>query len=92
MDTKNKKSVRVCSGAGCKAWASLELLGKLNEVEKDGTLTGCSVTKTKCLKKCGGGISVIHSDCDSILKFRKAEEALDVLVPERMLPRERVSY
>jgi|GEM_PF-532755 len=90
MSNENFETVKVCNGAGCKAWASRELLNKLSNLENEMGGDSKRVKAVPCMNKCGGGISVKSKSCKSILKFREAKTALSVLVPEIMVESEEI--
>jgi len=83
-------AVKVCNGAGCKAWASQELIHELARIEGEFGAGVKLVKPVSCMNKCGGGISVKSKTCKSILKFRKLTSALNVLVPESLIQEEKV--
>ncbi len=80
-----QEEVRVCSGVGCRAWSSEKIARELAELQEIFGETGYKVSQVPCMKKCGGGASIQITSCERIQKFRKPEDALDVLVPERMV-------
>ena len=77
--------VRVCSGAGCRAWSSDKIARGLEAFNADFGESDYKVRQVPCMKKCGGGASVQITSCGGIQKFRKPEDALDMLIPERMV-------
>jgi len=76
------KNIKICSGAGCKAWASEKIASELEGME----LEGVKVCRVACMKKCGGGATVQMTPSTELLKMRTFEEALDALVPESLSP------
>jgi NADH:ubiquinone oxidoreductase subunit E len=76
------KNIKVCSGPGCRAWASEKIVRELEGVEME-RVTICRVA---CMKKCGGGATVQVTPSNEVLKMRTFEEALEVLIPESLSP------
>ncbi len=76
------KNIKVCSGPGCKAWASEKIARELEGMEM-GSVKVCRVA---CMKKCGGGATVQVTPSNEVLKMRTFEEALDALMPESLSP------
>ena len=81
-DSSKIKSIRVCSGPGCRAWASDKLVRELEGLE----LERVTICRVACMKKCGGGATVQVSPSNEVLKMRNFEEALEVLIPESLYP------
>ncbi|MDP7128625.1 MAG: hypothetical protein QGH50_11630 [SAR324 cluster bacterium] len=72
--------IRICAGAGCKAWDSEKLALKLKCIQEYGDATDFEIQLVRCMKQCGGGVSVKSNECKmKVLKFRSTEEALDQL-------------
>ncbi len=74
MKQKNRV-IRICSGAGCKAWNSESMARKL-EGQSGGRVRVCRVS---CMKNCGGGFSVVDSSAQKIMKIRQPDEAIRIL-------------
>jgi len=70
-------TIKVCTGAGCKAWKSTKILALIwkNIVQScgEGKVQVCSAP---CMKRCGGGATVEMPFYGKFLKFRQPEEAL----------------
>ncbi len=76
------KNIKVCSGPGCRAWASEKIALELEGMEWEGV----KVCRVACMKKCGGGATVQMAPSNEVLKMRTFEEALDALIPESLSP------
>ena len=76
------RNIKVCSGPGCKAWASEKIARELEGLEMEGV----KICRVACMKKCGGGATVQMTPSSEMLKMRSFEEALDTLVPESLSP------
>jgi NADH:ubiquinone oxidoreductase subunit E len=75
---KNKiatKNIKVCSGPGCKAWASEKIARELEGLEKE----GYKVCRVACMRKCGGGATVKAAFSNDLIKMRDPKEVLQVL-------------
>ncbi len=81
-DLSRSRNIKVCSGAGCKAWASEKIARELEGL-KVGNVKVCRVA---CMRKCGGGATIQMSHSEEKLKMRSFEEVLDTLVPEGLSP------
>lgn len=72
--------VKICRGAGCRAWESEKLLALLQETNE-----GCSpetaiqARPVPCLRRCGGGISVELLPHKKIVKLREPKAMLQAL-------------
>lgn len=69
------KDIKVCSGPGCKAWASEKIARELEGLEAE----GYKVCRVACMRKCGGGATVKTAFSGKLLKMRSSEEVLQVL-------------
>jgi hypothetical protein len=78
----NDRNIKVCSGPGCKAWASEKIARELEGLEMEGV----KICRVACMKKCGGGATVQMSPSSEMRKMRSFEEALDTLVPGSLSP------
>ncbi len=78
---QENKEIKVCSGAGCKAWASESIVREL-EGHAEGKIRVCRVA---CMKKCGGGANVKVSSMERVIKMRQPEEVLRIFFPEAAL-------
>ena len=76
------KNIKVCSGPGCKAWASEKIARELEGLEME----GYKVCRVACMRKCGGGATVQAAHSGELLKMRNPEEALQVLVAGKLSP------
>ncbi|GJL77764.1 MAG: hypothetical protein NPINA01_07530 [Nitrospinaceae bacterium] len=72
------RDIKVCSGAGCKAWSSERIARELEGLEME----GYRVCRVACMKKCGGGATVQALSSGELLKMRDPDEAIDVLIRE----------
>ena len=81
-DSSEIKNIRVCSGPGCRAWASEKLVRELEGLEMERV----KICRVACMKKCGGGTTVQVTPSNEVLKMRNFEEALEVLIPESLSP------
>ena len=81
-DSSEFKNIKICSGPGCKAWASEKIARELEGME----LEGVKVCRVACMRKCGGGATVQVNSSNELLKMRTCEEALDALMPESLSP------
>ncbi len=70
--SRENRTIRICSGAGCKAWDS-ESMARQLEGQAGGNVRVCRVA---CMKKCGGGFNVLDSTRQQVVKIRQPEEAL----------------
>ena len=77
------KKIRVCDGAGCKAWSSCSIYKKLNSLKsEDGSGKIVKIERVPCFNKCGGGASVkVNAEgvnsAGNFLKFRTPREAVN---------------
>ena len=76
------KNIKVCSGPGCKAWASEKIARELEGLD----MAKVKVCRVACMNKCGGGATVQVSPSNELLKMRTYEEALYTLAPESLIP------
>jgi hypothetical protein len=66
--------IKICNGAGCKAWRSMYMAKKLRQTQ--GSHGVCLVP---CMDKCGGGVSVqFEGDCE-VLKLRETDEVAHLI-------------
>lgn len=79
---QSHKNIKVCSGAGCRAWASDKIAVELENLEEE----GYRVCRVSCMKRCGGGATVQISTPDRILKLKASGEALEFLAPALAVP------
>lgn len=75
------REIKICSGPGCKAWASEKIASNLEGLESE----GYRVCKVACMKRCGGGASIRVSS-KQVLKMRTPEEALEVFLSNNLSP------
>ena len=79
------KKIRVCNGAGCKAWSSWSIYKKVNSLKgEDGSSKIVKIERVSCFNKCGGGSSIKVNaegvnDEGNVLKFRAPREAVNYL-------------
>lgn len=75
-------SIKICSGPGCKAWASERIARELEGMDREGV----KVFRVTCMRKCGGGATIQVASSDEVLKMRTFEEALKALTPGSLAP------
>jgi hypothetical protein len=66
--------IKICKGAGCKAWKSVYMAKKLRQTQ--GSQDVCLVP---CMEKCGGGVSVQFEGEGVVLKLRETHEVASLL-------------
>jgi hypothetical protein len=66
--------IKICKGAGCKAWKSMYMAKKLSQTQ--GSHGVCLVP---CMEKCGGGVSVQFEGDGEVLKLRETHEVTSLL-------------
>ena len=66
--------IKICKGAGCKAWKSEYMAKQLRQTE--GSSDVCLVP---CMRKCGGGASVQFEGHGEVLKLRGTDEVAYLL-------------
>ena len=81
-DSSQFKNIKICSGPGCKAWASEKIARHLEEMQMEGV----KVCRVACMKKCGGGATIQVAPLSEAIKMRTCEEALDALFAESLSP------
>jgi len=64
--------IKICAGAGCKAWNSENMANRLKQMQGD-------VCLVPCMKQCGGGASVRLKARGKVLKLRETEEVAHLL-------------
>ena len=79
-DSSKFSYIKICSGPGCKAWASEKIARELEGMEVE----GIKICRVACMKKCGGGLTIQVASSNEVLKMRTFEAALDALVPESL--------
>ena len=83
----NKFRLKVCSGAGCRAWDSNQLVLELKCIAEYQEPLGFEVEIVSCMNSCGGGVSVRTSGSDTnVFKFRSVDEALKLLGDKGLIP------
>lgn len=66
--------IKICAGAGCKAWNSETMARRLMRVKGAG-----EVCLVPCMNKCGGGASVRLKDRGRVIKLRETKEVAGLL-------------
>ena len=66
--------IKICNGAGCKAWSSIYMAKKLRQTQ--GSRGVCLVP---CMEKCGGGVSVQFEDNGEVLKLRETDKVAHII-------------
>lgn len=66
--------IKICAGAGCKAWNSENMAHRLKQMQGTG-----EVCLVPCMKQCGGGASVRLKARGKVLKLRETEEVAHLL-------------
>ena len=61
--------IKICKGAGCKAWKSMYMAKKLSQTQ--GPQGVCLVP---CMEKCGGGVSIQLEGEDEVMKLREIDD------------------
>lgn len=80
---KKTKTLRVCNGAGCKAWGAEKILSLFKEsVRQFPGLSDYRLQAERCMSKCGGGAS-INVD-GKVYKARDTENAVNILFQEQL--------
>ena len=71
-----KNTISVCTGPGCKAWDSNDLLSKLKklsiELKKE-----VHIIESDCLNNCGGGVTIQLSISQEMIKVRNPDNLPD---------------
>lgn len=77
------KTVRICLGAGCKAWGSEHILSLVQEnMRRFPKFEDYQLLAEGCMNKCGGGASI---DMDGrLFKARDMEKAVNILFQEQL--------
>jgi NADH:ubiquinone oxidoreductase subunit E len=75
-----KKEIRICSGAGCKAWGAQEIMRELDAMKEILNEVGVAMVEVSCFKSCGGGACLRTADATSLKKFRTPQQAVDFLL------------
>ena len=72
----SSNTIKVCVGAGCKAWKSTEILSLIWEkiIQARGAKK-LRVCATPCMKRCGGGVVALMPFNNDLFKFRDPEDA-----------------
>ena len=68
------KKIKICKGAGCKAWKSEYMAKKLSQTQ--GSEVICLVP---CMGQCGGGASVQLESDGEVLKLRETDQVVYLL-------------
>ena len=80
---KDAKTIRICLGAGCKAWSSDRILSMVEEnMRRFPELESYQLQAEGCMSKCGGG-ATINMD-GKIFKARDMEKAVNILFKEQL--------
>lgn len=80
---KEAKTIRVCMGAGCKAWGADKILSVVKAHIRDfPELEDYQLRAEKCMSRCGGGASIRMSD--KVFKARDMEKAVNILFQEQL--------
>ena len=76
MNAQSKRflPIRVCTGAGCKAWGSEDLIQGLKEHTSQ-THERVMLIPTKCLNNCGGGVTLKTALAKKLIKVRGKDRA-----------------
>lgn len=73
--------IKICTGPGCKAWNSIEILEDLPEALLDFE-NETKICETSCLNKCGGGATIqVNGNNSNIIKVRKPHQIIDQILP-----------
>ena len=80
---KEAKTIRVCAGAGCKAWGAQNILSMIKEnIRRFPELEDYQLRAEKCMSRCGGGASIDMGG--KIFKARDMEKAVNILFQEQL--------
>jgi NADH:ubiquinone oxidoreductase subunit E len=80
---KKSKTMRICTGAGCRAWGSEKILSVFKEsLNQFSGLPKYRLQAEGCMSKCGGGAS-INMD-GKIYKAKDTEVAINILFQEQL--------
>ena len=74
-----QQNVKICKGAGCKAWSSDKIARELIEVNEGLGPEGIRICRVACMNVCGGGASVRVNSKNKIEKMKSIEDILEVL-------------
>ena len=69
--------IGVCTGAGCKAWGSVELINNLNNSSNHNNGARAAFP-IKCLQSCGGGVNVKISLIRKPIKIRETGKICEI--------------
>ena len=71
-----KNTISICTGPGCKAWESDDLLTKLKHLpfilKKE-----VHIIESDCLNNCGGGVTIQLSTSHEMIKVRNPDNLPD---------------
>ena len=71
-----KNTISICTGPGCKAWESDDLLTKLKHLpfilKKE-----VYIIESDCLNNCGGGVTIQLSTSHEMIKVRNPDNLPD---------------
>ena len=71
-----KNTISICTGPGCKAWESNDLLSKLKKLsihfKKE-----VYIIESDCLNNCGGGVTIQLSTSHEMIKVRNPDNLPD---------------
>ena len=71
-----KNTISICTGPGCKAWESDDLLTKLKYLpfilKKE-----VHIIESDCLNNCGGGVTIQLSTSHEMIKVRNPDNLSD---------------
>lgn len=67
-----EQSVKICKGAGCKAWSSDRIARELREIGEG--MGGVKVCRVSCMNACGGGASVRVGSKPKVVKLKEVDE------------------
>tara|TARA_B100000686_G_scaffold354567_1_gene465488 strand:- start:2235 stop:2540 length:306 start_codon:yes stop_codon:yes gene_type:complete len=81
MNAQSKRflPIRVCTGAGCKAWGSEDLIQGLKEHTSQ-THERVMLIPTKCLNNCGGGVTLKTALAKKLIKVRNPGEPWEEVI------------
>lgn len=74
-----EQNVKICKGAGCKAWSSDQIARELEEIRESSDLKEIKVCRVSCMGACGGGASIRVNSKRKIVKLKGVEGVLNVL-------------
>ena len=79
-----EKQIKICTGAGCSAWSSDVVVEKLENARGFFGRESYEICLTKCMNRCGGGVSLGFPSCNDVIKLKDPEKVFDFVAQEHM--------